>query len=469
MLGKVRDFIENNDMLAEGDKVVLGVSGGADSVALLLIMKELAGHFGVTLSAVHVNHGLRGSESDRDEAFTKELCERLGVPLEIYHEDVAGVSEKEGISLEEAGRRVRYAAFEKTAARIGANRIAVAHHMDDNAETVLFRIVRGTGLKGLAGMHPVRKLAGGISLIRPFLEVGRSEIEEWLAAKEQPFCTDSTNLDDEYSRNIIRNSVVPELENINSGACENICALAKAAAAAEDYLTRAADEQYGGLVEFGRTENVMLVRIPRHREPVLFERILRNTLFKVAKHEKDITSTHIRLLSELADKQTGSRLSLPYGVIAEKSYDCIMLKREADDSARSYPGLEEQVFPKERLENGPVKVDFPGYGSFTFELLKSSECIFSKDDYTKFFNYDKILDNPVLRTVRETDTIVISPDGGRKTVKKLFSDLKTDKETRALIPVIAEGSNVLWIPGVRTGENRRIDEKTEVILKITWR
>ncbi|MBO7401474.1 MAG: tRNA lysidine(34) synthetase TilS [Lachnospiraceae bacterium] len=469
MLGKIRDFIEKYDMLAEGDVVVLGISGGADSVALLLIMKELEAHFGVKLHAVHVNHGLRGEDSDRDEAFTKALCERLGVPFEVYREDVAAVSDREGLSLEEAGRKVRYAAFEAAAAKIHANRIAVAHHMDDNAETVIFRIARGTGLKGLAGMHPKRELTEGITLIRPMLSVSRGEIEAWLESRHQAYCTDLTNFEDEYSRNAIRNRVLPSLEDINSGASENICALAEAAAAADEYLGRAAEEKYGRLVEFGRTGETMLVRIPKDPEPVLFERILRNTLFKVAKHEKDITSTHIRLIAELAQKQTGSRLSLPYGVTAEKSYDCIVFKREADKAASHLPKLEEVVIPMSGLEDGPVTAEFPGFGTFEFELFNGKCSSFSKEDYTKFFDYDKITCNPVLRTPREGDSVVISPEGGRKPLKKLFSDLKISKEDREAIPVIAEGSNVLWIPGIRTGENRRVDNNTGRILKIHWR
>ena len=469
MLGKVRDFIEKYDMLAEGDVVVLGVSGGADSVALLLIMKELEAHFGVKLHVVHVNHGLRGDESDSDEAFTKALCERLDVPFEVYREDVAAVSDREGLSLEEAGRKVRYAAFEKAALKLHANRIAVAHHMDDNAETVVFRIARGTGLKGLSGMHPKRDFNGEMTLIRPLLCVSRDEIESWLESIGQDYCTDLSNFEDEFSRNAIRNRVLPSLEDINSKAAANICALAEAAWAADEYIGRAAEEKYGKYVEFGRTGDTMLVRIPKHPEPVLFERILRNTLFKVAKHEKDITSTHIKLLEELTGKQTGSRLSLPYGVIAEKSYDCIVFKNESEKGAVQYPKLEETVIAKSMLESSPVNVEFEGYGTFEFTLLKGQNTSISKEDYTKFFDYDKINSNLVLRTVRESDTVVISPGGGRKLLKKLFSDLKIPKDDREGILVIAEGSQVLWIPGIRTCEDRRVEQDTENILRIVWR
>lgn len=472
MLSKVRNYIDRYNLISHGDRLVLGVSGGADSVALLLLLTELAPEYEMQITAVHVNHGIRGEEADSDMRFTEELCERRGVPLKVFNEDVKEIAKREGLSLEEAGRRVRYAAFEAVARDVKASLIAVAHHMDDNAETMLFRAVRGTGLKGLAGMTPKRQLAEGIFLIRPLLSVRRNEITEWLSEKGQKYCTDSTNLNDEYSRNQIRNRVLPELEDINPGAVGNLCALAEQSRKVEEYLAREAETKYGSCVEFGRVDNTLQVRVPKEFEPVLFERILRNALFRVAGHEKDITSLHIKLLSELTEKQTGSRLSLPYGVTAEKSYDCILLKREGFNPGSAYKKLENRLVPLDTIKDGDrLAVDVPGYGTFIFSVEEKNEkcVIFSKEDYTKYFDYDKLVENPVLRFAKDDDIISISPDGGSKNLKKLFTDCKVSQAERGSIPVIAEGNNILWVPGIRTGENRRTDEKTKTVLKIEWR
>ena len=471
MLSKVRNFIEQNNLILRGDRIVLGVSGGADSVALLLLLSEIAPAYDASLFAVHVNHGLRGAEADADMRFTQELCEKTAVPLRIFNEDVKAYAELNGLSLEEAGRRVRYSCFEKVAREEKATLIAVAHHMDDNAETVLFRAARGTGLKGLSGMAPKRPLAPGIFLIRPLLSVRRNEIEEWLASRNTGYCTDSTNLSDEYSRNLIRNRVLPGLTQINAGAVSNICALAEQARETEKYLEKEAEARYGNCVEFGRAENTLQIRIPKEYEPVLFERVLRNALFKVARHEKDITAFHVKSLLALAEKQTGSRLSLPYGVKAEKSYDCIVLKY--DDAVPKMPSkLESRSVSLYRLKNGETfDICVPGYGTFTFSVEEKGEnhTDFSKEDYTKYFDYDKLIENPMVRSAAAGDTVSISPEGGTKELKKLFSDCRISREERETIPVIAEGSNILWIPGIRTGENRRIDENTKLVLRIERR
>lgn len=472
LLSKVKSYIEKNNLMARGDRIVLGVSGGADSVALLLLLTELAPEYDAKITAVHVNHGIRGEEADADMRFTENLCARLSVPLRVFREDVRAYSEVNGISLEDAGRRIRYERFETVAREEKASLIAVAHHMDDNAETVMFRAVRGTGIKGLSGMTPKRQLAPGVSLIRPFLCVRRAEITAWLDEKGMEYCTDSTNLNDEYSRNMIRNQILSELEKINTGAVSNLCMLAEQARLTEEFLSREAGLRYGNCVEFGRVENTLQIRIPAEYEPVLFERIMRNALFKVAAHEKDITANHIKLLLELADKQTGSRLSLPYGVTAEKSYDCILLKREGFNPGNEPKELKTSAVVLESLKSGAVQeISVPGYGVFVFSVEEKNEnhVNFSKEDYTKYFDYDKLVENPVLRFPADGDYIAISPEGGTKDLKKLFADCKINREERERIPVIAEGNNILWVPDIRTGENRRTDKNTKTVLKIERR
>ncbi len=235
MLKKVRDYIMEYRMLQPGERVIVALSGGADSVCLLSVLKELsdqADGLKLELKAVHVHHGLRGGEADRDGAYAGELCRRLGIPFSMVCRDVAGYAKEHGLSTEEAGRVLRYQALQAEGEGWGAAKIALAHHKDDNAETILHHLLRGSALRGLGGMHPVQE-----NRIRPLLCVGREEIEEYLKERGLGWCEDSTNASCEYTRNRIRNLVMPLLkECVNERAVENILQAGEIVSEADAYL-----------------------------------------------------------------------------------------------------------------------------------------------------------------------------------------------------------------------------------------
>lgn len=210
MLNRIYKFIEENNMLHSGDTVVCGLSGGADSVCLLLVLSELKEQLGISLEALHVNHSLRGAESDSDEEFCRCLCKKLVIPFSAERCDVNAFAREYSFSCEEAARKLRYGIFE---AHSQGKKIATAHNANDNLETIILNLARGTGLKGLTGIPPVRG-----NIIRPLLEINRSEIEEFLKSRRQEFVTDSTNLTEDYTRNKIRHKIIPVLEEINSSA-----------------------------------------------------------------------------------------------------------------------------------------------------------------------------------------------------------------------------------------------------------
>ncbi len=218
---KVLSFMKKNHMTDRGDSVLAAVSGGADSVCLLLLLREMAAELGIKVFAFHMNHGIRGAEADRDERFVMELCERLNIPLTVAHEKVEEYAAERGLSGEEAGRILRYHHLGETAEKYQCAKIAVAHHEDDDAETVLLNLFRGSGLAGLSGIRPVRE-----NIIRPLLCVSRKEIEGYLNEQELSWCEDSTNKENDYTRNKIRNELLPWVtENINSRAAEHILAV----------------------------------------------------------------------------------------------------------------------------------------------------------------------------------------------------------------------------------------------------
>lgn len=217
--------------------VVSALSGGADSVCLTLALKELSSEYGFTLKAVHVNHLLRGAESDRDEQFCRDLCEREGIPLTVFRADAAAFAKEQKMSLEEGARKLRYGFFGKVSE--GSTKIATAHTLSDNAETVIFNLCRGTGLKGLCGIPPVRD-----NMIRPLIYCKREEILSFLSEKGQDFVTDSTNLSDDYSRNKLRHNVIPVLEELNSGFFESVKRLTESLSEDERFLSELAKEHY---------------------------------------------------------------------------------------------------------------------------------------------------------------------------------------------------------------------------------
>ena len=216
--------MELEGLVKSGDVVLAGVSGGADSVCLLLMLLEYRKHCDFFLEAVHVEHGIRGDASRRDAAFVKRLCEKRGVCCRIYPVDVPAYAKGHGLGVEEAARKLRYECFREAAEDYDGRpvKIALAHHADDNAETMLFRLIRGSGLHGLYGMRPARRLAEGVTVIRPLLGMERAEIEAYLEAQGQPYCRDATNEDTDYSRNRIRHKVMPELKAVNTGAVHHM-------------------------------------------------------------------------------------------------------------------------------------------------------------------------------------------------------------------------------------------------------
>ena len=237
-------------MLEDGDTVIVGLSGGADSTALLRVLCELKTEYNLNLIAAHVNHGIRGAEADRDEAFCKELCKKLGVQIYAFHIDIPELAKERGVSLEVAGRDARYEFFTGLAGEKG--KIATAHNAQDTAETLLLNLCRGTGLKGLTGIPPVRFVehkAGCRSdetvstmVIRPLIECTREEIEAYLESLGQDYVTDSTNLEDDYTRNRIRHNVIPELVAVNESAMGNITRCISTLKDDSDFLEALAEE-----------------------------------------------------------------------------------------------------------------------------------------------------------------------------------------------------------------------------------
>lgn len=443
-LQKLEAYMEQQKLLPADSSVLVGVSGGADSVCLLAALCELAESRRLQIHAVHVHHGIRGAEADRDAAYVQELCERLSVPCEVVYRDVPQLAKQWQMTVEEAARRVRYEIFAEKCEREGMDYIAVAHHREDQEETILMNLFRGSGLTGAAGMQPVNG-----RIVRPLLEMSRAEIEDYLNRREIPWCTDSTNADTDYTRNFLRRKLLPEIYEQFPQAGERLRHFAGIAGETDRYLQRQAEhflEVHGGIAkEAFRQEN-----------PVLQPYILRCAMKQAGVPAKDVTAKHYESMGELCGKPVGHRISLPGGYEACSGYEQLVLREKNGAEEVPEGAAEPPILWSDRLRMCTEV--------FPYEKNRN----FPKNAYTKWFDYDKITESAVLRTRQSGDRFSPLPHGSKK-LKDYMIDGKIPRELRDRIPLVADGAQILWIVGCRMSEAYKVTEETKRILQITIR
>lgn len=454
MREKVVAYIRKYHMLEQGGRVVAGVSGGADSVCLLHLLVSLARQFGLKILAVHVHHGLRGEEADRDMEFVRELSKKWEVPCLAVCRDAGAYAREHGLSVEEAGREIRYQAFYEAAEKMGGARIAVAHHQEDQAETILHNLFRGSGLKGMGGMSPVRG-----DVIRPLLCVGRREIMDYLKEYGISYCQDSTNNSAEYTRNKLRHRVLPMVcEEINAGAVAHIVAAGERMRQAEAYFEKEAARllQEYGKWEGGNEGRYRRVGIPAGTmadfPDILRGYVVMEMIGELSKSRKDISSVHVEQILDLIGKRTGREFALPYGLRAYKEYDMLWVK----------------TGERERKEQAKMLLNHPSFSTecFPVSVLREKYQKIPEKKYTKWFDYDRIIQCLEIRTRRPGDYLEINREHGRKKLKNFLIDQKVPARERERIWLLADGSHILWIPGMRISEAYKITEHTTRILKV---
>lgn len=446
MLKETKRYMERQSMALPGEKLVIGLSGGMDSVCLFHILKKL----GYELEAVHVHHGIRGEEADRDEAFAEALCRKENVPFHSYRFDVPKISRTQHLSEEEAGRAVRRQAFSEVLEKTGAARIALAHHGNDRAETLLFHLSRGTGVKGLVTMKPVEG-----NVIRPLLWAQRKEIERFVREQGYDFVQDSTNESADYTRNKIRHQVLPVLEEINPQTVPHICGTAEKLSAVWDYLDREA-EKLCRLCAVMEENRVRILKAPFcQADAVLQIPVLQKCVEYLTGSLANITEEHFRSLLELFGMQTGKELHLPYRLKAVRTYEGIRI-----------------CFREETVKEEAVKIE--GEGIYSFGGLTIRVSIEERDEgknfpiknYTKCFDYDKIKKGVFLRTREAGDYLEINSQHGRKSLQDYLVNEKVPREERDRIALLADGNHILWVVGKRISEYYKVTKETRKILKV---
>lgn len=440
MLKKIKEFMAEYDMTNAGDTVVCGLSGGADSVSLLLAMRILSGELGIAVEAIHVNHCLRNDESDRDESFCRELCNRLNVPFIAVSCDVRRFAEENSLSIEDAARRMRYSVFREYSA---GKKIATAHNADDNLETVILNLTRGTALKGLSGIPPVRN-----GIIRPLLTVSRREIEEFLTSHGQNYVTDSTNLTEDYTRNKIRHRIIPVMRELNSS------------------ITATSVTTLAGL----RSENELIEAQVTAAE----EKCLNDGVFRGLGEYPEVIRR--RCISRMLSK---NGLPVSYKRLAD--CDRILLNGGKLDlsgdryfvSDRSSAGLRTIVPNSGEVVSKPLVIGensiFSGV-RLVCEVMECDNCLKIEDVNKKLTFYlldcDKIKGEAVVRSRKYGDRIKLSGRNFTSSVKKLINE-KVPTDIRPTLHFIEDEEGTIMAEGIGTAQRAIPDENSRKILKIT--
>lgn len=451
-------YSETHHLFSPGDKIIVGVSGGADSVCLLYLLNSLRKEMNLSLFVLHVKHGIRGDDADRDAQFVRELSDKWELPCFEVFEDVPAYAKKWGMSEEEAGRACRYEQFEKLRREKNADCIAVAHHKEDQAETFLFRLIRGSSARGLAAMLPKRDF-----IIRPLLFAEKGDILAFLEEKKIPWREDITNQDTAYQRNWIRKELLPLLkENLNPGAVRHIADAADDIGKWRKYIREQAECEAEHVI-FHEGKEVLLRRdVCRGLPEVLQKEILSLFLEQGISGVKDVTRAHYEALYEkIAEKGNGT-FSLPGGYFVVCDYEHFRL-------TKNKPKKQENVCVECDMASGNI-VEMDGvYYRFRFEVVarEKLDSEIPQKDYTKWFDYDKIKDSLAIRNRRKGDYFVLDAAGHHKKLEDYFVNEKIPASHRDEQLLLAGEDEIFWIVGGRMAYGTGISDATRWVLEIT--
>ncbi len=425
MINKFINYIKDNSLLDNGDKVLVGLSGGPDSVCLLHLLHSIKNTYSLKIGAAHINHMLRGDEALKDEEYAKNLCKSLGIEFYSTRLDIEKIAKERGVSTETAGRDERYRFFNEVKDKEGYTKIATAHNANDQAETIIMRMMRGTGLEGLGGIPVMRD---GI-YIRPILFLERKAIEDYCEGNNLNPRIDKTNLENIYSRNKIRLDILPYMkENFNPDVVKSI----------------------------NRIELF-------NKEKAIITRVVRKSLTTLSKSVYDFEMKHIKEVIELGNIGTNKRMDLPNGIYAENVYGEIYIKKK-ERLLKKETEVENLILAKDDIDG--KEVDFLGcLIQFKVEN-KEKNLKFNNNDLIKYFDYDKINEYVTVRKRKNGDRIIPLGMTGSKKLKDIFINMKVPKDYRDNIPVIQFDDEIAWVLGVKTSNTYKVTNQTKNILKV---
>ncbi len=485
VLTQVRRTIETYGLLAPNDAVVVGVSGGPDSLCLLHVLVRLREAYGLRLHVAHLNHGARGADSDADAEFVAALTARWGLPLTIEKQDVPALARAHKLAFEETARRVRYAFLARVAVEIGAAKIAVGHNADDQAETVLMHFLRGSGPAGLRGMLPATPITDyrlinqptnqltnqPTTIIRPLLETARADIEAYCAEHGLEPRFDLSNLDTTYFRNRLRHELLPLLETYNPNIRARLCHTAAVVAADYELLAELRERAWAQVVREEHEKTIILDRAGWRALPVALQRaILRRAAYDLRRSLRDVDFVHVenaRLVG--LHGETGAQATLPMGLTLTVGYETLSI---GDIGDAGPPPDEPLLWSIE-----PLPVQIPGATPLPqsewvlqaemLEQWDAAQIAANADPWTGYFDADALSGPLMLRTRRRGDRFRPQGMAGHSVKLSAFLiNVKVPRAWRAHVPLLAAGEQIAWVCGRRIGEDFAVGPQARRVARL---
>jgi len=450
---QVSSTIKKYSMLSEKDRVLVGLSGGPDSVSLLIALKRLQDTLSIRLYTIYIDHGLRPKETANEIEFCKSISESLGVGFTSRAFDVKGFAKSQRLNLQEAGRILRYRAFEEESIRLGANRIALGHTLNDQIETFLIRLLRGAGLKGLSGIPPVRG-----KIIRPLIETKKEEILEFLKEEGISYMVDSSNLEGKYLRNRLREEIIPVLLRFNPNLIETLSNTIDVIGEEDRYLELIVTKTLMRLISRKDDASVELFLQPlENLDRVILRRVLRRAISET-RGLSGIGFSHIEsIINLIKEGASGDRLYIPKGIRAIKKYSTLLITSNLPLRLSTY-----------RLEAGS-EVFIKEAGLLIVASLPLESAPIQKTKDMAVFDAEKLTFPLIIRARADGDFFYPEGFGKRKKLQDYFVDEKIPRDERDSIPIITSGKDIIWVLGLRKDQRFLPDSKTNRFITLTIR
>jgi tRNA(Ile)-lysidine synthase len=493
VLRKVTHTIETHELFVPGDSMVVGVSGGPDSLCLLHVLLRLREVYRVQLHVAHLNHGARGAAADADAEFVTSIAAEWELPITVEKQDVPALAEEHKLAFEEAARRVRYGFLARVAQEIGGRKIAVGHNADDQAETVLMHFLRGTGLAGLRGMLPVTPITdyrlsvvssqypvASTEIVRPLLEISRAAIEAYCAEQGLSPRFDRSNLDTTFFRNRLRHELLPLLETYNPNIRDRLRHTAAVAAADYELLVQLRERAWAETVreereEAHRSSAVVFDRAAWRALPVALQRAtLRQATYRLRKTLRDVTFVHVENARQIGlQGETGAQATLPMGLALVVGHDTLAVGDAGDTGP---PPDEPLLWSAE-----PLPVQMPGAtplpkSEWTLQVetrrkeqWDAAQIEANPDPWTAYLDADALVDPLVLRTRRRGERFrPQGMEGHRVKVSAFMTNLKLPQAWRDHVPLLVAGDEIAWVCGRRIGEKFTVGGETRRVARLQF-
>lgn len=462
---RVIGFIQEHSLVSAGDRLVVAVSGGADSVCLLHVLAQRQRELGVELHVAHLNHQLRGAESDADAAYVSELASQMGIPATIERRAAAAYREQQGYSLEEAARELRYTYLAQVAGAIAASRVAAGHTRNDHVETILMHLLRGTGVTGLRGLQPRSLLPyggdrGRIEVVRPLLEVTREETLDYCRRYRLAPRTDSSNLSPAFLRNRVRLELLPVLRDYNPGIDNALLRLATIAGDDVSFIeeqasrlwNEVATEEHGAIY----LDSSRLVSLPRAMQRQVF----RLAMAQLRGSLKDVQADHIEAMVDFLSRPAGKRLCLPDGLTLSTEYGRLVLSPTQTSPCPLPPlGNEFDI-------NIPGQTLLPGW-RVKAEILQG-QVYGGQNDFVASLDLDKTGKRLTVRKRRPGDRFQPLGMSQTKKLQDFMVDTRIPRSWRARVPLVCSPEQILWVVGWRIDDRAKVTEATNTCLRLEF-